>query len=161
MTPTPPEGYRLLTDEEKSKPLPMDGIVFGKTYTWIAATAYRDKLLPEGLRHYSYATREPLPREEKEDTVILNEIAYALESRGIVHSTNGKAIGSMIDEYEKDVATLRARVEELEKDKARYLELIYAVGNKYEGETRHETALRYIRQTEATSDDAAVAHSTP
>lgn len=31
---------------------------------------------------------------------------------------------------------------------AKYAELIYAVGNKYPGETRHETALRYIRQAE-------------
>lgn len=30
----------------------------------------------------------------------------------------------------------------------KYDELIYAVGNKYPGETRHETALRYIRERE-------------
>lgn len=30
----------------------------------------------------------------------------------------------------------------------RYNELLYAVGKKTEGETRHETALRYIRQAE-------------
>lgn len=29
-----------------------------------------------------------------------------------------------------------------------YTELIMAVGNKYPGETRHETALKYIRQAE-------------
>lgn len=29
-----------------------------------------------------------------------------------------------------------------------YNELILAVGNKYEGETRHETALRYIKEAE-------------
>ena len=28
-----------------------------------------------------------------------------------------------------------------------YLELLYAVENKYPGESRHETALRYIRET--------------
>ena len=33
--------------------------------------------------------------------------------------------------------------------KSCYHELIMAVGNKYEGESRHETALRYIRQAEA------------
>lgn len=31
---------------------------------------------------------------------------------------------------------------------AKYMELIMAVGNKYPGETRHQTALRYIRQAE-------------
>jgi hypothetical protein len=30
----------------------------------------------------------------------------------------------------------------------KYNELLFAVGNKYPGETRHETALRYIRQAE-------------
>lgn len=30
-----------------------------------------------------------------------------------------------------------------------YDELLYAVGNKYPGETRHQTALRYIQQAEA------------
>ena len=29
-----------------------------------------------------------------------------------------------------------------------YLELIYAVATKYPGESRHETALRYIRERE-------------
>ncbi len=36
-----------------------------------------------------------------------------------------------------------------------YHELLYAVGNKYEGEPRHQTALRYIQQSEA-CDSAAV-----
>jgi hypothetical protein len=36
-------------------------------------------------------------------------------------------------------------------------ELIYAVGNKYPGESRHETALRYIRQAEAPTGAAALA----
>lgn len=30
-----------------------------------------------------------------------------------------------------------------------YCELLFAVAYKYEGETRHETALRYIREKEA------------
>lgn len=37
----------------------------------------------------------------------------------------------------------------------RYQELIMAVGNKHEGETRHETALRYILEAERGSDIAA------
>lgn len=31
----------------------------------------------------------------------------------------------------------------------RYHELLYAVGNKYPGESRHDTALRYIQQAES------------
>lgn len=34
-----------------------------------------------------------------------------------------------------------------------YTELLYAVGKKYPDETRHETALRYIRQAEAPQND--------
>ena len=33
----------------------------------------------------------------------------------------------------------------------KYSELLYAVGNKHPGETRHQTALRYIRQAEAST----------
>lgn len=37
---------------------------------------------------------------------------------------------------------------ELEEVKSKYNELIYAVARKYDGETRHDTALRYIRERE-------------
>lgn len=40
----------------------------------------------------------------------------------------------------------------LDRDSARYQTLIYAVGKKFEGEERHETALRYIMQTERLCD---------
>jgi len=45
---------------------------------------------------------------------------------------------------EAAAAELR-RLHEIEKQ---YHELLYAVGNKYEGESRHQTALRYIEQAE-------------
>lgn len=38
--------------------------------------------------------------------------------------------------------------------KAKYHELLFAVGKKYPNETRHETALRYIQQAEAESSNA-------
>ena len=41
-----------------------------------------------------------------------------------------------------------ALIEELETLRAQYLELIHAVASKYPGETRHETALRYITERE-------------
>lgn len=40
---------------------------------------------------------------------------------------------------------LSQRVSELEN---KYYELLYAVASKYANETRHETALRYIRERE-------------
>ena len=39
--------------------------------------------------------------------------------------------------------------------KALYMELLYAVGNKWPGESRHQTALRYITQAERGNDHAA------
>ena len=50
---------------------------------------------------------------------------------------------------------LESRVADLS---AKYDELIYGVGNKWRGETRHQTALRYIRQAEtpAGTEGAAV-----
>jgi len=35
----------------------------------------------------------------------------------------------------------------------KYDELIYAVGNKYPGESRHETALRYIQERENSTSE--------
>ena len=38
---------------------------------------------------------------------------------------------------------------EVDKIETKYHELLYAVGQKYPGESRHETALRYIKEAEA------------
>ena len=46
------------------------------------------------------------------------------------------------------LAALEAGKEADPDYKALYHELLFAVGNIYEGETRHQTALRYIRQRE-------------
>jgi hypothetical protein len=47
----------------------------------------------------------------------------------------------------------------LETASRRYYELLYAVSRKYEGEDRHETALRYIRERD--SDGSGEAGETP
>lgn len=41
--------------------------------------------------------------------------------------------------------------------KARYFELLYQVASKFHGESRHETALRYLRQYEARDSTASAA----
>jgi len=51
----------------------------------------------------------------------------------------------------------KARAEAAEADQRRYLELIYAVGHKYPGESRHETALRYIVRAESPGGGTAKA----
>ena len=48
------------------------------------------------------------------------------------------------------------RLGEAEADRERYYELIFAVAKKYPGETRHETALRYIVEAERGSPDDAM-----
>ena len=51
-----------------------------------------------------------------------------------------------------EAQTKTARCLELERD---YHELILAVGNKWPNETRHQTALRYIRQAEEPRGEAS------
>lgn len=45
----------------------------------------------------------------------------------------------------------------IDRNACLYSELIYAVGVKHDGETRHETALRYIVKAEAPNNDQACA----
>lgn len=42
-----------------------------------------------------------------------------------------------------------------------YGELLYAVANKFPGESRHQTALRYIRNAEKGNDNAAMQENKP
>lgn len=53
-----------------------------------------------------------------------------------------------VEVLEAKLATAQARIAELVAMNELYNELLMAVGSKYEGETRHETALRYIRERE-------------
>lgn len=53
------------------------------------------------------------------------------------------------DELKKSANNIAKMLEEY---KAKYNELLYAVANKYEGESRHETALRYIKEAENSSE---------
>lgn len=53
---------------------------------------------------------------------------------------------------------VESRIEQLERElaeaKRNYMDLIMSVGKAYPNETRHETALRYIRECETPSTDA-------
>ena len=61
--------------------------------------------------------------------------------------TKDGAWGALADEVDK----LEEENEKLEK---KYYELIYAVASKHLGETRHDTALRYIQTAEKGSIEA-------
>jgi hypothetical protein len=85
---------------------------------------------------------------------------YHLKNKGVPYWTNGDY--TLLDEATKQidretVLAVLAVINQhstpslnplLEEMKRKYDEIIYAVGNKYEGETRHETALRYIKNAE-------------
>jgi hypothetical protein len=53
------------------------------------------------------------------------------------------------------IAEAQVDTNELSRLRGLYEELLFAVGNKYPGETRHQTALRYIQQAEAPRISAA------
>lgn len=57
---------------------------------------------------------------------------------------------------DKDIEWLigEIRREAIAEEREKYNELIMAVESKHEGETRHETALRYIKQVEQGSNQA-------
>lgn len=55
--------------------------------------------------------------------------------------------------------SLPSLLDELEAARNAYHELLYAVGNRYEGETRHQTALRYIREHESRTEGPCSAHA--
>jgi hypothetical protein len=62
---------------------------------------------------------------------------------------NGATVNAAYDK----IASLKQQLAEAQRDAARYNELLYAVAKKHPDETRHETALRYIRQAEQPKDD--------
>jgi len=66
------------------------------------------------------------------------------------------------EEWEKVLGLVKSELHLIAtKSAEKYNELIMAVGNKYEGETRHETALRYIKQAEQSSGVASESLSKP
>lgn len=59
---------------------------------------------------------------------------------------------------QRELAQSQARVKELD---TLYHELIMAVGQKFMGESRHETALRYIKEAEEPPFETASTESQP
>lgn len=57
--PTPPEGYRLLTDDEKKLPLPMDAITTTVSGIPWEDSIFRGQIAPEDQIKWPYATRTP------------------------------------------------------------------------------------------------------
>jgi hypothetical protein len=74
--------------------------------------------------------------------------AHVIPEETMKRVTAGDMLFSEIDLFDELAATIVAewmRYMPIAKD---YNELLMAVENKYEGETRHQTALRYIQEAE-------------
>ena len=83
-----------------------------------------------------------LESERAANTVLTDEIDY-LRAKVAELESNERAYTTTIgDRSYQEVA------DDLKRLSEKYDELIFAVGMKYPGETRHETALRYIRRME-------------
>lgn len=90
-------------------------------------------------------------------SILSNLPAAAKEMLALVHAATGikRFIGSprqKLEALETENATLREQVQQTDA-------LIMAVGNKYPGETRFETALRYIQQAQESAGEAQAALS--
>ena len=68
----------------------------------------------------------------------------------------------LMAEADRRLEAAERRVEREETDWSKlYHELLYAVGNKYPGETRHQTALRYIQNAERGSNQCDANSAAP
>ena len=118
------------------------------------ATAVAQRVQAEQERD---AIQETLAAVEHEVAIVYCHITGSRISKcntlaSVVISEADDFVQKDIDEAVKEAAEqAEARVAALE---GQYYELLYAVANKYPDETRHQTALRYIRQAEAPCNKA-------
>jgi len=82
---------------------------------------------------------------------------YRLQN-ALAAATTAREAAERERDHARQSAAGRERIWEERADvAAKYQELLTAVGNKYQGESRHETALRYIQQAETHFDRLASA----
>ena len=67
----------------------------------------------------------------------------------------GKEMSRLIPSYIEQGLRIEQLERELAEAKRNYMDLIMSVGKAYPNETRHQTALRYIRECETPSTDQA------
>lgn len=68
-------------------------------------------------------------------------------------SLSGENIMQEMKEAKAKIQKIADSLDQLESLREKYNELLYAVGNKYPNESRHQTALRYIKQAETSSGE--------
>lgn len=69
-----------------------------------------------------------------------------------LQAAEGGALHDQLVDQQQEIIRLTDRLQAAEKRVKLYDELIYAVESKHPDETRHETALRYIREREQPKD---------
>ena len=98
-----------------------------------------------------YVAKNPKVMEDAEREMELTERIAELEAeRDRLKADNPRM--DLLIEMDRQNNELRARHAALVE---KYNELLYSVGNKYPNESRHETALRYIRNAEKPTDNIA------
>ena len=141
----------------------------------LAAIDSADRLLAEvgyqpdcSIRHMLSIARSALaspvqPRAEERDNHELAGLARDQPGLGVKVGTSATALKGTFDssapineasnpriQGDAPATPPQAPSEAVARDfKALYMELLYAIGKKHHGESRHETALRYIQQAES------------
>ena len=91
------------------------------------------------------------------DFILASYLIDCLEAFNKIHKSRSAWYGiSPYTLHEKTSLELSLKVKEFDMDyKKAYLELIMAVVRAFPNESRHETALRYIREAEKITNEAA------
>ena len=128
-------------NQETGEVLTANGVSLTPDTEWEKSIQILDVKL-EGL--FNDAVRQCLRfvRKEQTEEEMKSELK-SLNSEGLEHIR--RALSSHTTYWK----------ERVENEQRKYNELLLAVGNKYEGETRHQTALRYIQNAETSNDSVA------
>ena len=119
-----------------------------------------------GVFHNPMTSHPPTPQKQDERAwkkEFRKQFTYQhpIDSEGFIVVASGKTkngwtvyTSSQIEDFISNLLS-SATQQAVQEERKKYEELIMAVGNKYPGETRHETALRYIKQAEMSSGVAS------
>lgn len=102
--------------------------------------AERDQLVAAAERDMDYVGKMEKMNAELRETIKLMDIK-AQQTLGLLRGCVGADTNEQLEELYISAHALRSN----------YNELIMEVARKFSGETRHETALRYIREAESTA----------
>jgi len=129
-------GEFIWTDQGLSRVLDATGAT---RHRWVLVPVVTSK--PPVELHASMAEVD-----EEELIAVLDGISIAAQLSKDVR--DGESLVAWVKRVIGEREQARDHAAELEHIKVRYYELLYAVGRVFPGESRHETALRYIRDAE-------------